>query len=205
MGTTPPRLVSPTVGLIPTTLLTFPGHTMLPSVSVPIETAAKLAAAAAAEPELDPHALRSSEYGLCVRRPRTELCGHGRVGQRGLTGKRERPRGRLHPVSGVDVVLEQDRNAVQRSPHIAHSSEPVGLPGERQGIRVDLEHRMDTWAALIQPLDAAQVIASQLHRGQLSRAHHRLELRDGGFVEMAGRFLFLFVGTGYGWGNERRS
>src|SRR5215831_21375337 len=72
MGTTPPRLVRPTVGLIPTTLLTFPGHTMLPSVSVPIETAAKLAAAAAAEPELDPQALRSSEYGLCVSLPRPD-------------------------------------------------------------------------------------------------------------------------------------
>src|SRR5438128_9498458 len=72
MGTTPPRLVTPTVGLRPTTLLTFAGQTMLPSVSEPRLTAAKLAAAAAADPELDPQALRSSEYGLWVSPPRPD-------------------------------------------------------------------------------------------------------------------------------------
>jgi len=61
MGTTPARLVRPTVGLMPTTLLTFAGQTMLPSVSEPTLTAAKLAATAAADPELEPQALRSIE------------------------------------------------------------------------------------------------------------------------------------------------
>src|SRR5438128_2829719 len=72
MGTTPPRLVTPTVGLRPTTLLTFAGQTMLPSVSEPRLTVAKLAAAAAADPELEPQALRSSEYGLWVSPPRPD-------------------------------------------------------------------------------------------------------------------------------------
>src|SRR5262249_38309235 len=72
IGTTPARLVRPTVGLMPTTLLTFAGQTMLPSVSVPIDTAGKLADGAAAEPELEPQALRSSEYGLWVRPPRPD-------------------------------------------------------------------------------------------------------------------------------------
>src|SRR5262250_179235 len=51
IGTTPARLVNPTVGLMPTTPLTLAGQTMLPSVSLPRETAAKLAETAAAEPE----------------------------------------------------------------------------------------------------------------------------------------------------------
>src|SRR6516165_12808906 len=72
MGTTPARLVSPTVGLMPTTLLTLPGQTMLPSVSEPNDTAVKLADTAAAEPELEPQALRSSEYGLLVSPPRPD-------------------------------------------------------------------------------------------------------------------------------------
>src|SRR6185312_10022917 len=72
MGMAPPRLTSPTVGLMPTTPLTFAGQTMLPSVSVPIESAVKFADSAAAEPELEPHALRSSEYGLCARPPRPD-------------------------------------------------------------------------------------------------------------------------------------
>src|SRR5467141_4347975 len=72
MGTTPPRLVSPTVGLMPTTPLTLAGQTMLPSVSEPSPTVVKLAETDAAEPELDPHAFRSSEYGLCVSPPRPD-------------------------------------------------------------------------------------------------------------------------------------
>src|SRR3569832_312509 len=65
MGTTPARLVRPTVGLMPTTLLALAGHTILPSVSVPMDRVTKLADSAAPDPELEPHGLRSSPYGLC--------------------------------------------------------------------------------------------------------------------------------------------
>src|SRR6266567_9605220 len=51
MGTTPARLVSPTVGLMPTTPLALAGQTMLPSVSLPNDTVAKFADAAAPEPQ----------------------------------------------------------------------------------------------------------------------------------------------------------
>src|SRR5437899_10423525 len=57
---------------MPTTPLAFAGHTMLPSVSLPKETAAKFADAAAPEPELDPHGLRSMPYGLCACPPRPD-------------------------------------------------------------------------------------------------------------------------------------
>src|SRR5215470_2910714 len=72
IGTTPPRLVRPTVGLRPTTELTLAGQTMLPSVSEPRLTAVKFEDTAAAEPELEPHGLRSTEYGLCVCPPRPD-------------------------------------------------------------------------------------------------------------------------------------
>src|SRR5260370_8936695 len=72
MGTTPARLTRPTVGLMPTTPFAYAGQTMLPSVSVPIDTAAKLDEAAAPEPELEPHGLRSMPYGLCVWPPRPD-------------------------------------------------------------------------------------------------------------------------------------
>jgi len=39
---------------------------MLPSVSLPKETAAKFAEAAAPDPELEPHGLRLIPYGLLV-------------------------------------------------------------------------------------------------------------------------------------------
>src|SRR2546421_2718311 len=71
MGTTPARLTRPTVGLIPTTPLLLAGQTMLPSGSVPIETAVKFADGAAPDPELEPHGFRLIPYGLfhCPPRP----------------------------------------------------------------------------------------------------------------------------------------
>src|ERR1041384_8826547 len=57
IGTTPARVVRPPVGFSATTPLAFPGQTMLPSVSLPKLTVAKLADAAAAEPDDDPHGL----------------------------------------------------------------------------------------------------------------------------------------------------
>ena len=60
MGMTPPRLCSPIVGLMPTRQLRDDGPTMEPSVSEPIVATARLAAAPAPEPELDPPGVRSS-------------------------------------------------------------------------------------------------------------------------------------------------
>src|SRR6478735_9189514 len=60
IGMMPLRLTSPTVGLIPTRPAIDDGQMMLPSVSVPTPTAARLAAIALPVPELDPQGLRSS-------------------------------------------------------------------------------------------------------------------------------------------------
>jgi len=60
MGTMPARLSRPTVGLIPTRPQAAAGETIEPSVSVPTAAAARLAAAAAPEPELEPDGERSS-------------------------------------------------------------------------------------------------------------------------------------------------
>src|SRR5687768_14154430 len=70
IGTIPVRLTSPIVGLIPTIPHTEDGLRIDPSVSVPTATAHKFAATAAPDPELDPHGLRSSAYGLRVSPPR---------------------------------------------------------------------------------------------------------------------------------------
>src|SRR5215472_8164941 len=70
IGITPARLVTPTVGLIPTTPLADEGLMIEPSVSVPSDATHRLAETATPEPELDPPGLRSSTYGLRVCRPR---------------------------------------------------------------------------------------------------------------------------------------
>ena len=59
IGMIPARLSRPTVGLMPTTAFAPAGQTIEPSVSVPTVIVARLADTATAEPELDPHGLRS--------------------------------------------------------------------------------------------------------------------------------------------------
>src|ERR1700739_3274790 len=66
----PARLTSPTVGLIPARPFPDDGQPIEPSVSVPIPSTAKFADTPAPVPELDPHGLRSSTYGLRVNPPR---------------------------------------------------------------------------------------------------------------------------------------
>src|SRR5215813_755576 len=70
MGTIPARLIEPNVGLIPTIPFADDGHTTEPSVSVPTATTHRFAEAAAPDPELEPHGLRSRAYGFFVRPPR---------------------------------------------------------------------------------------------------------------------------------------
>src|SRR5438093_7390758 len=64
MGMMPARLIKPTVGLMPTMPQVPDGHTIEPSVSVPIDRAVRVAVVAAADPELEPHGLRSRTYGF---------------------------------------------------------------------------------------------------------------------------------------------
>src|SRR5262245_24076809 len=65
----PERLTRPSVGLMPTIPFAVEGHTIEPSVSVPIATAHKFADTATPEPELEPQGLRLSEYGLRTNPP----------------------------------------------------------------------------------------------------------------------------------------
>src|SRR5581483_6708017 len=70
IGTIPARLSRPSVGLMPTSELLFDGDTIEPSVSVPIATAHRLAAAAVPDPELEPDGFLSRAYGFFVCPPR---------------------------------------------------------------------------------------------------------------------------------------
>src|SRR5258708_8012725 len=69
MGTTRPRLTSPTVGLSPTRPSTAAGQLTEPWVSVPIAPSTSPDATAAALPEDEPHGLRSSACGFRVWPP----------------------------------------------------------------------------------------------------------------------------------------
>src|SRR5215210_329424 len=66
----PARLTRPSVGLIPKIPFAEDGHTIEPSVSVPMATAQRFAETAPPEPELDPQGFRSRTYGFFACPPR---------------------------------------------------------------------------------------------------------------------------------------
>ena len=66
IGIIPERLTSPTVGLMPTIPLTEEGQLTEPLVSVPIATSNSPVATTTPDPELEPHGVRISPYGLMV-------------------------------------------------------------------------------------------------------------------------------------------
>ena len=202
----PRRLTRPTVGFRPTTPFTDAGQMMLPFVSVPIATDARLAAAATAEPELDPHGLRSSTCGFFVCPPRelhpdvdlrrAEVGPLAEVGPAEdddariaqppdderirlgtVVGKRQRS-GRIDHAGDVDVVLDQNRDAVQRPADLARlplGITRLGVPN-RGGIEVD--HRIELRARIINRSDAIEIRARQRTRGERSCRHASLRLGD---------------------------
>src|ERR1700674_2609072 len=170
MGTTPARLTRPTVGLMPTTPLLLAGHTMLPSVSVPIESAVKFAGAAAPEPELDPHGLRLIPYGLLHWPPRPD---------QPLVAVVERKL-----AHSLRVVFPRTTAPAARS---AAATLVVELAGDLAGVGVHLDDGVHGRAALIDGANPAEVIVHQIDRAQLLLCHQRLQLDDGGFVQVGGR------------------
>ena len=66
IGMTPARLVSPTVGLNPTTELWSAGQRMEPWVSLASDTATMFAATEMADPLLEPHGFPDGTYGFCM-------------------------------------------------------------------------------------------------------------------------------------------
>lgn len=63
---TPARLVSPTVGLMPTTALKLAGHKIEPRVSVPSDADTMFAATDIADPLLEPQGSAERTYGFCT-------------------------------------------------------------------------------------------------------------------------------------------
>src|SRR5439155_23011424 len=149
IGMIPARLIKPTVGLMPTMPQIPDGHTIEPSVSVPRDKTVRFADVAAADPELEPHGLRSRTYGFLHWPPRAlhpleelkrsdvgpfaqigfskdnraglaeSLCNRRILRRNGYLESKRTGRGR-HLISCVDVVFEKNGNAVQPTARTFH-------------------------------------------------------------------------------------
>ena len=179
---------------------------MLPFVSVPIATDARLAATATADPELDPHGLRSSTYGFFVCPPRELHPDVDRVERKfahslrlarprmttpasrtrritnasalgRLSTKRQRS-SRVDHAGDVDVVLHENRDAVQRPANLAGLPLGIARLGVLNRGGIDVDHRIELRPGIVNRSNAIEIGASQRTRGERPCRHAPLRLGD---------------------------
>ena len=187
------RLVSPTVGLIPTTPLSAAGQRIEPSVSVPTARGASPAATPAPEPELEPPGERSRACGLRHWPPVALHPLEERLARKFAHSERlafamhhqlpppsavARPsasaRGRVKErasepavvpsaADGVDVVLHEYGDAVQRTAELPSSA--LGVEGLRRLERVGAkgDHRVQSEVPAVGLGDALEQRLDELH------------------------------------------
>jgi hypothetical protein len=80
---------------------------------------------------------------------------------------------RGHRVVGVDVVLQENRDAVERSPEAPSTSLVVESGRDAERLRFGLDHRAE---GRIEARDLAEVCLRQLATAQLAGAHELLKL-----------------------------
>ena len=131
IGTMPVRLTSPTVGLMPDERVALrAGQTIEPSVSVPMAAAARFAATAAPDPELEPRRVAIERVGILrlpaapapaagrVRRPEVRPLAQVRLAEDHRAGGAQPRRPRTHraapatPSSASDPAVVFMRSAV---------------------------------------------------------------------------------------------
>jgi hypothetical protein len=136
-------------------------------------------------PEIRPFAqIRfPEEHGTsCAQLRRDE-----RILRRNGSLERQRPGGGSHPVSGVDIVLEQNRNSMQRPAHASRLSLAVERFRDRQSIRIDLEYVTKRRPLAIELLDPRDVLPRDRGGRHTPRCHPRLEIPERCFLEIKRR------------------
>ena len=105
----------------------------------------------------------AENHRTCLPQARDEE----RIGLRAVLGERQGPR-RVDEADDVDVVLQEYRDAVQRSTDLADGPLTVALGGLGQRGRIEFDHRIEGRPVVIHCSDARKVSARQLDRRQPS-------------------------------------
>ena len=196
----PSRLISPRVGRRPTMPVAEAGERIDWPVSLPVPSTAKFAAMAAPVPPLDPPAVRVRSYGFLVCPPSEltvvpvsassvrlafatmigarlpEPLHHERIVWRHGLGERDRAARRRH-VGGIEVVLQDDRNAVERTCR-AGLGRAIDRLGHLHRARVHADDGAERWALVVVGLDAIQILAHQLCAGDGARRQRGMDRAD---------------------------
>ena len=80
---------------------------------------------------------------------------------------------------GIDVVLEQDRNAVQRADRPRRLELRIQVIGDLQRFGIDQDNGVQGWTALIIGIDARQIHFGQPAGSQPALPHRGMDVLDG--------------------------
>ena len=108
------------------------------------------------------------------------VLGRDRVLQRDAAGRRRQ-------AGDVEVVLDQDRDAVQRAPEVAGRALEVEQRRRPAARRVDDPDGVDPRAARVDRRDPVDVGARELHARELARGQLLLQLGDASALEVERR------------------
>src|SRR5208282_3007599 len=82
--------------------------------------------------------------------------------------QRQRTRRRIHAVPGVDIVLDEDRDAVKWPARPLRLALLVKRVGDLESLRVELDNGVDHRAGFVDLLNACQVLLGQRAGGILT-------------------------------------
>ena len=87
----------------------------------------------------------------------SQLLRHERIFRWTRSQQCQRTRSRLHLVSGINVVFDQDRNAMQRAASLFFLPLSIETLGDRVSLRIDFEYAVDRWTSAINFLNPSKV------------------------------------------------
>ena len=116
-----------------------------------------------------------------------EARGDERIGGGRSAPERERSGRGQHPIAGGDVVLEQNRHAVQRSAHAPAPPLGVESVGDERRVGIDLEDAAKRRPAPVDRVNPREVLLDERPRALLSRLHAPLQFGDGRLLEIERR------------------
>lgn len=102
---------------------------------------------------------------------------HERVLTRVMPGEGEQPAGGWQ-IGGVEVVLDDDRNAVQWAAHLPVATLAIQPRRVRARPRIEPEHGVELGTPRVVGGDARQICVDELDRRDFPRRHRGLQLRD---------------------------
>ena len=127
-----------------------------------------------------------AEIGLAQndRARLAQLLRDERVFHRLRSDQRQRSRRGLHAVGCVDVVFDEDGNAVQRPAGAFRLALGIELFGYGKRVRIHFDHAVHRRPALVHGFDARQIFFGEGSSGDFAGVHRRLKIGHGGFIEL---------------------